>query len=50
MSAAQEITRTLRKREQYRKVVFIAKQVFTVVQFFAAAALVYALLVFGLVL
>jgi len=50
MNAAQEITRTLRRREQYRTVCFLAKQLLAVLQFFAAAALVYALLVFGLVL
>lgn len=48
MNAAQEITRILRRREQYQTVLFIAKQLFAVLQFFASAALIYALLVLGL--
>ena len=48
MNAAQDITRTLRRREQYRSVLFFAKQLFAAVQFLFAAALIYALLVLAL--
>ena len=49
-NAAQEITRLLRRREQYRLLRFLAEQLLSGVQFFAAAALIYALLVLGLAL
>ena len=47
---AQEITSLLKRRERYRLLSFIAEQLFEVVQFFAAAALLYALLVLALAL
>ena len=50
MNTAQEITRLLRRREQYRLLRFLAEQLLSGVQFFAAAALIYALLVLGLAL
>jgi hypothetical protein len=50
MNAAQTITRTLRRRERYRLLRFLVGQLFSVLQFFAAAALIYALLVLGLAL
>ena len=50
MSAAQQINRTLRRRERYRLLRSIAEQLLLAVQFILAAALVYALLVLGLAL
>lgn len=50
MNAAQEITRALRRREQYRLLRFLADQLFLAVQFVLAAVLIYALLVLGLAL
>lgn len=50
VNAAREITRVLRRREQYQTVRFIAQQLLLVAQFLFVAALLYALLVLAMVL
>jgi hypothetical protein len=49
-NAARNITRTLRRREQYRLAVTAIKAVWLVIQFVFAAALLYAFLWLGLAL
>ena len=50
MNAAQAITRTLRRREQYRLVVAVLRAVLTVAQGLVVGAAIYLLLVLGLAL